>query len=429
MKLRCLLLAVAILTTIAPSPCQAQIDADLRAVGIRKLVGQHIDLFTDLPSSAEVDELPRVFDAAVPLLEKYFELAPKTLDKWKVRASVMKDADKFRRVGLFPSKLPPFLHGYAQNRDLWAYDQPSDYYRRHLLLHEGVHALMAEFLHGMGPPWYAEGMAELLATHHWKDGKLTLKYFPASRDEAPEWGRVKVLRDAVAAKQIPTLDEIFNYDSSAHLVVPPYAWSWAAAVFLESHPKYAKTFAGLRQKTNEKDGQFNKEFRAGLDADWPLLSHEWQSFVSEADYGCVVDRTYFESAPRKSIDKHGLKVILRADKPWQSSGAQIEAGSAYEIHITGRYVLRPAPKKWESEPPGVTIHYHRGRPLGMVLGAILDEASPPQSLSPLLTGVPVGTGLEFTAKNSGILWLRVNEPASGLADNEGEFTVEVRKKP
>lgn len=421
--------AFVLLLVSGVSLCRAQDEAELRALGIRTLKGQHVDVYTDLPSAPEVDELPAVFDAAVPLLEKYFELPPKTLDTWKVRASVMKNTDAFRRVGLFPADLPPFLHGFAKGRDLWAYDQPSDYYRRHLLLHEGVHALMAEFLEGMGPPWYAEGMAELLATHRWKDGKLELKVFPASAEEAPMWGRVKVLREAVAAKEILTLDQIFAYDSSAHRVVPPYAWSWAAATFLESHPKFGKAFAELRQKAKGDDAMFNKEFRALLAGDMPLLAHEWQSFVSEADYGCVVERTYVASGGVKAVDAGGIKLELRADRGWQSSGAQIEPGGTYEIRVSGRYVIRAAPSKWESEPQGVTVHYHRGRPLGMVLGAVLDESAPPQPISPFVTGTPLGNGLEFTAKNRGVLWLRVNEPAGGLADNQGQFTVEVRRKP
>lgn len=429
MTLRWFLHAVAILLCCAPIRVYAQDEADLRALGIRNLEGQHITLYTDLPSSPEVDELPAVFDAAVPQLEKYFELPAKTLDKWKVRASVMKNADAFRRAGLFPADLPAFLHGFARKRDLWAYDQPSDYYRRHLLLHEGVHALMAEFLKGMGPPWYAEGMAELLATHRWKDGKLDLKIFPASAEEVPMWGRVKVLREAVAAKEILTLDQIFAYDNTAHRVVPPYAWSWAAATFFESHPKYAKAFAELRQKAKGDDAVFYKEFRAVLAEDMPLLAHEWQSFVSEADYGCVVDRTYVAPAAKRPVGAGGIKLDLQADRGWQSTGAQIEAGTTYAIHVTGRYVIRTAPTKWESEPQGVTVHYHRGRPLGMILGAVLDESAPPQPMSAFVTGVPLGNGLEFTAKNSGILWLRVNEPAGGLADNQGQFTVEIRTKP
>jgi hypothetical protein len=422
------ILGIALLSSWAPVALP-QNDADLAAIGIRAIEGKHIKIYTDLPPSKAVDELPKVFDSAVPSLEKYFSLQPKTLDSWRVRAMIMRkeNSDLFTRVKLLPTDLPPFLHGFARKRDLWVYEQPSDYYRRHLLLHEGVHALMAEFLHGMGPPWYAEGMAELLATHLWKDEKLTLKYFPQSREEVPEWGRVKVLRDAVSAKEIPTLDQIFAYDQSAHRVVPPYAWSWAATTFFETNPKYAKAFAELQQHTTLEDDEFNADFRKKLQSNWTLLAHEWQSFVSEADYGCDVSRTYLTTTPIKPATAGG-KVAMKADQSWQSTGLKLEAGKTYKISIYGKFVIRQSPSKWESEPSGVTIHYHRGNPLAMVMGAMLDESSEPQPISPLLNGAPLGLGREFTSQKSGILYLRVNEPASGLSDNQGEFFVEVQEK-
>ena len=42
------------------------------AAGLRKLEGNHLTLYTDLPPSPEVDELPHVFDEAVPLWRIYF---------------------------------------------------------------------------------------------------------------------------------------------------------------------------------------------------------------------------------------------------------------------------------------------------------------------------------------------------------------------
>ena len=51
---------------------------------------------------------------------------------------------------------------------------------------------------GCGPPWYMEGMAEYLATHRWHDGRLTLGYMPPNRDEVPQWGRIRIIQDAVA---------------------------------------------------------------------------------------------------------------------------------------------------------------------------------------------------------------------------------------
>src|SRR5687767_6496276 len=62
----------------------------IRAAGIRRLEGKHITLFTDLPAAKEVDELPRAFDAAVPLWCGYFGIDPAKTAEWKLIGSVMK---------------------------------------------------------------------------------------------------------------------------------------------------------------------------------------------------------------------------------------------------------------------------------------------------------------------------------------------------
>ncbi len=43
-----------------------QSDAETPTAGFRRLTGQHLTLITDLPSAEAVDELPAVFDQAVP---------------------------------------------------------------------------------------------------------------------------------------------------------------------------------------------------------------------------------------------------------------------------------------------------------------------------------------------------------------------------
>src|SRR5476651_1136025 len=47
-------------------------DAKAQIVGIRKLPGRHIVIYTDLASAPEIDSLPAVFDQAVPQWAEYF---------------------------------------------------------------------------------------------------------------------------------------------------------------------------------------------------------------------------------------------------------------------------------------------------------------------------------------------------------------------
>ena len=123
----------------------------IATAGIRKIVGKHVTLFTDLPAG-EVDELPKVFDAAVPLWCEYFGIKLGDVAAWKTAGFVMRDKERFVGTGLYLDSLPPFPNGYSTGAQLWIYDQPSAYYRRHLLLHEGTHLFMYRWLGGAGPP-------------------------------------------------------------------------------------------------------------------------------------------------------------------------------------------------------------------------------------------------------------------------------------
>ncbi len=151
------------------------------------------------PQNAEIDRLPEVFDQAFPQWCAYFHVDPLAAADWRMTGCLMKDKSRFQRAGLLPDSLPPFEHGFSWNYEIWLNEQPSDYYRRHLLLHEGTHSFMTTRLGSCGPTWFMEGVAELLATHRWQQGRLTMNYMPQDREEVPEWGRVRIIKDAFAA--------------------------------------------------------------------------------------------------------------------------------------------------------------------------------------------------------------------------------------
>ena len=106
--------------------------------GIRKIAGRRLILFTDLPYDPLIEELPEVFDQAFPVWCKYFSIDPASHATWQMTGFLMKDGDRFRRTGLLPRHLPPFRNGFSVNYDLWLYEQETPYYRRDLLLHDGV---------------------------------------------------------------------------------------------------------------------------------------------------------------------------------------------------------------------------------------------------------------------------------------------------
>jgi hypothetical protein len=251
--------------------------------------------------------------------------------------------------------------------ELWFYDQPTPYYRRHLLLHEGTHVFMASFLGGCGPGWYMEGTAELFGTHRLDErtGQLTLRIMP---------GRVKLIRDAVADRKPLALEDVLKIDNNVQLGNEAYAWCWTLAKLLDTHPRYRDRFRVLYKHV--LDPMFNEIFRREFNEDWPDLTAEWQAYVATLDHGYDFDRAAIDFTSHGLLNAGMDRLIsIAADRGWQSSGMKLEAGKSYRISAKGRYQIAAEQidgklQPWPCEPGGVTIEYHAGRPLGMLLGAI-----------------------------------------------------------
>ena len=404
-----------------------QIDeGKVAAAGIRKLEGKHITIYTDVPAGDEVDQLPRVFDAAVPLYCEHFELDPAQAADWKVVGYLVQDKERFQGAGLFPDDLPPFLNGYTRGSEFWWYEQPSDYYRRHLMIHEGVHAFMFRWLGGAGPPWYTEGMAELLGTHRWQDGKLQLAYMPQNKEEVPYWGRVKIIKDQFAANQGLQLTDIFRLDAQAHLRNEAYGWCWAAAQFLAAHPLTRDAFQKLKDDVKDRSIDFSVRFYEQLKPQWPQIAEDWQLFIVNCDYGYDVERAAVARKEAAPLPASGGTATIAADRGWQSSGFQVEAGKTYRIEAAGQFTIGgDEAKPWLCEPNGITLHYHRGQPIGMLMAGISEVDSTVRGMTPLSRPVAIGARGEFRPEHSGVLYFCVNESPAGLGDNRGTVAVRV----
>lgn len=393
-----------------------------RAAGLRVVPGRHLTLLTDLPPRPAIDRIPAVFDQAVPQWAAYFGLSPEQLDDWRVLGCLMGQADRFKAAGLLPSDLPPFPFAFQRGDQIWVHDQASDYYRQHLVLHEGTHAVMQHALGGTGPPWFMEGIAELLATHHWHDGSLQLGHFPEHRDQVPLWGRIKLVRDRVAQAQPLTLEQILAYGPRAHQQVEPYGWCWAVCTLLERHPQFQPRFRQLCRAVAASPPQFEAEMRRLLADDWDDLRLAWQLMLADLDYGYDVGQAGVEpSAVRPQADGSWL-VSLRADRSWQTTGISLVAGQAYRLTASGRFVLAQQPRAWICEPQGVTIRYFRGRPLGELAAIVVPEGADGW---PALAPVPVGRRADLRPTTTGQLLLRINEMPGQLHDNSGRLQVHV----
>lgn len=412
---------------VAPMPIDEE---RAQAHGIRKISGKYVTLYTNLPESPAIEELPTVFDLAVPQWAARFNVSEEKIAGWKMSGFLMRDRESFRKAGLLPSDLPDFRQGYQLGLEFWFDEQEEDYYRRHLMLHEGTHGFMKIMLGGAGPPWYMEGMAEIMATHTWENNKLTLNVMPQTREESPGWGRIRIVQDEYKAGRGMTPSAILQYGPNAHLQNAPYGWSWALCWFFDNHPKYQQAFRDLQNNVRNETLSFSTQFYSNLKEQWPEIKEQWMIFVLEIDYG-------YELAP--AIVMHEAKVLGRpedssqplqsqvnAARGWQSTGIELTQGASYEIAATGKFQLKSNDENWESTADGVSIEYHRHHRLGVLMGAVRPQNITEDDVSFLASGEPLGAARSIVSPRSGMLYVRINEAAGELADNYGELNVYVR---
>lgn len=413
-------LMIAPLARAADVPPPREVDAQrAAAAGIRELTGQHIRLFTDLPPSPAVDELPVVFDAAIPLWAKYFGLDESSIHG-KFLGFLVSDREKFAALDLLPAENPEFVNGYARNYEFWLVEQPSDYYRRHLLLHEGTHSLMQTQLGGAGPGWYMEGMAELLGTHLWNDGQLELGVMPASKEATPMWGRIKIVRDAVKAGKRWPIEAVLEVDNRRQLDTEHYAWAWALTAMLDGTPAFREQFRSLKQHVAAP--AFNEKFKETFGGQWGLINQQWAAYVAQLDYGYDLERMAIALQP--AAMKSASEVSIAADRGWQATGWKLEAGKSYRVTATGQFQIANDGEPWPCEPNGVTIEYHDGLPLGVLLGA-LASTKPSEGDPSFATPLLIGSEAVIRPKSDGVLCLRVNDSPAKLGDNAGSVEVEI----
>lgn len=391
---------------------------------IRKMTGRYVTIYTDLPVSAAANELTLVFDKAIKQWDRYFHVADGGSQDFRMTGYVIDKKQRFHDADLLPDDLPPFLHGYQRGAEFWVYDQPSEYYLRHMVLHEGTHGYMNLVLKGAGPPWYREGIAELLATHKWEDHRLTLNYMPRNKSETPYWGRIRIIQHDFEAENALMIEDVMRLKEESFLHLRAYAWSWAAAAFLDGHPQFQQRFRMLRNDVRDQSSRFTRGFEQQLINELRELDEEWQLFVRNIEYGYDFKRSKVEYRAGKPLPPQGAEVTIMAGRGWQSSGYHLVDNQTYDIRARGRYQLNAKKPIWWCEPGGVTFQYYQGQPLGILMGNVrLDKPRP--GVSNLAVPLPIGRGRVVQPGEAGTLYLRINESAANLADNSGVVKVRI----
>jgi len=391
--------------------------------GFLRLQGEFIDIVTDLPADDSLRELPRVFDAAMPQWCEAFRVPPADTKGWRATAYIMGARERFVEAGFLPKELPAFPHGYQWGDQLWVVEQPSAYYRRHLLLHEGTHWFMVRQFGSAGPPWLMEGLAEWMATHRWQDGQLQLRIIPQTGQDVPLWGRISLINQQLNDGLAPSLDTILRYDNRAHQSSDAYAWSWAAVVFLSQNPATQQAFDKLLHAPLRSDDTSTRQLLRAIQPRKALVRAEWSAMLSGLNYGFQPQRELPSLDHRPTPLDKPKTVTLDTTRGWQSTHLEVQAGQRLRISASGQYSVAAQPKPWLCEPNGVTLRYIDGQPLGKLLMAIATPQTQEPAFSERLKVIPIGQATEMSAPQSGQILLRINESGNDLNDNSGSLTV------
>jgi hypothetical protein len=421
-------------------------DARLGELGIHKYTSQRLHLYSDLPAE-KVRALPDLMDRAYDAWVEYFGDLPPDREgsEFVLTGYLMVNQALFHETGLLPEDLPFFPHGRFKGRRFWMNEQPTDYYRRHLLIHEGTHCFMSAVSNPLTEHvWYMEGMAELFGTHRFDaDGRPRFRVLPHDAEQFPHWGRIRLVNEEVRASGPRELSSVLEMESATFLANPAYAWSWALCQFLDGHPRYHERFQRVASAvtTGARTDDWNLLFKT----DRADLEEEWLLFAAGLCFGYDQQRAVIDFRAGEPLhDGKPATIEVAADRGWQSSGVQVEHGKEYRVTATGRFTIanaRPATdaaepavsgsaadRPWESEPQGISFRYHAGRPIGMLVAAI---RSVPQPENPprttLLDVIPIGRDATFTAPVTGTVYLRINDDWSSLQDNAGQAKVTIRR--
>jgi hypothetical protein len=443
-------------------------DQRLATLGIARYESRRLVLYSDIaPDEARL--LPGLVDQLYAAFEEYFGPLPPNREgsDFQMTGYLMKSQAPFREAGLLPEDLPDFPHGRHRGQEFWLNDQTTPYYRRHLLFHEATHSSMTtipsrprELL------WYMEGMAELFATHTTDAaGKAYFRVMPVDRQAFPGLGRIRLIEDAVKSAGLRELESVIDLRPDDFSRNDAYAWTWALCAFLDTHPRYRERF---RQSGAAVTGTSAFDINRLFETDLSAIREEWLLFAAHLCHGYDTELSAIDFRAGRPLagEADVRRISIEARRGWQSSGVLVAAGQTYEVSASGRFVIarrgpgehEPAlapvkaprasagasssneaipgsreapaaidPIEWVSEPQGVSIRYHAGRPMGMLVGTIQAERQAGRWSTTMLDEFEIGRGRKFSPKVSGTLYLRINDFWNELSDNSGQVEVEIRE--
>ncbi|MEY3457481.1 MAG: hypothetical protein RL215_638 [Planctomycetota bacterium] len=404
----------------------------LESAGLRVLRSRHLVLVTDAVLE-DVQGLPELADGLFVALEERQRPLKAAEDggDFQVTGFLMDVPERFEAVGLLPDGEFVIRHGRHLGYRFWMRNQPSAYYRRHLLLHEFVHCwMMCESgMRDIPPLWYTEGVAEYFATH--TEDPAAFGVLPRELSGFEGWGRIGVLREQAYGRPGFPVESVAVEEGGQVLrsVMYPedgrftsdlkYAQAWALVWLLRTHPELKVRFEGVNGVLSGREFELALgKLDRGL---FERLSVLWLLMLDSLEEGFDERRSFPDLDPEwRGVESvgGGMDVEVVADRGWQASGIFAESAVRLRISAAGRCVMHDQPAAWVSEPQGITIDYHLGRPIGELTAIVI-----PREASEPVRRIGVGReGLVEMPANSE-LWLQVNDSEAARLGNSGAYEV------
>ena len=261
--------------------------------------------------------------------------------------------------------------------------------------HEAVHAFCAQTFGGIGPVWYAEGMAEL--GQYWQPEVKEVSIDPVEVNYLKNSPRQK-LTEIVAEGQI-------TGDSWK-----AYARRWAICQMLVNNPNYAARFKtlGINLMTGEEDS-----LEAAFKNQMKQMSFEYDQFLKNLGNGYRVDLCSWdwETVAKKLSTTDSLNCEIKARAGWQATGLLAGQGQAYEFTCSDQWRIDANVK----------------------LNADGDKAGQGRLVGVWLADYQLGEPFELGARGKLVaskraqLFVRCRDAWTSLGDNQGSVKLTLRK--
>ena len=199
---------------------------------------------------------------------------------------------------------------HPESNVIFVWRQPTDYYARHVVLHEVAHWYCLQLLgerYGKMPLWLCEGLADFAASHTW-DGKtlhamqmprVSLENYPARLDALLKRLLPDDDADSILPENITRLFEQLRNDPDADknmLVYDEYALAWGLVAFLID--KHSDEMKRLCEQLAQHD----------MAQSWPLAFDESQN----CNWRCFADWVSENQLPWHWVWNH-----------WEDDGQQL----------------------------------------------------------------------------------------------------------